>query len=471
MEFLSATYAVPIWALGLAVFAVVGLACALALAVVRLKGMSSCDESLEERLAGRERSIEALRENERRMRELYETGPVGVFSLSADGSKLLMADAAAARLLGFATPEEGMEGFRPEILDPVRFAEMLDTLGAEESVDSFDIAVRGADGSPRRLGIWATLRAGAGRIDGAVMDVTAQWRATRELKDAHLFTQSIMDTLPDPLFYMGRNGAILHVNSAMMNFMGMERSALAGRRSADLVPGETAAQWAEAEAAVLAPEGMGRHDFTTWLRTRGGGRRDVSVRLGAVEDSAGRRIGLVGVVSDATDLLRAQGGLKRAEEAYRAAFDFSPQAIFATIPDGRLVRANDAAADLLGYDSPQSLLESVADVARDVYADGSRREMVLGQLRAEGTVRGLELDLKRADGSLVRAVLDLRAVADAEGALVRVEGLAEDAAQRRLREAAGRGAPGGAQRPEPRRREPAAPRVGAVPSSGLIPDE
>lgn len=495
MEILSATYAVPVWVLGLVVFAAVALACGLGMLLVRRRGADAANESLEERLAGREKSLEMLRENEQRMRELYESAPVGVVSLTADAKTLLMVNPVAARLFGFSTPEECTECFSTEIFDPSRFAAFLDALGKDGSVEAFDIATRAADGTPRKLGFWATLHAENGRIEGAVMDVTEQWRARRELKDAHMFTQAIMDTLPDPLFYMGRNGAILHVNAAMLSFMGMERSALSGRKSVDLVPGETAAQWAEAEAAVLDPDGMGRHDFTSWVRTRGGGRRDVAVRMGAVEDSAGRRIGLVGVVTDVSDLLRAQGGLHRAEEAYRAAFDFSPQAIFATLPDGRLVRANEAAADLLGYDSTQAMVEAVTDVAHDVYADGARREVVLGQLRAEGTVRGLELDLRRADGSLARVVLDLRAVVDAEGALIRIEGLAEDAALRKLREAAGRGAviksapapesaPESAPEPEPpvepecepeaglesKREGSGKSRVNPGPSLGLIPE-
>ncbi|WP_461208427.1 PAS domain-containing protein [Desulfocurvus sp. DL9XJH121] len=426
MDFLSSIFSTPVW---IAILAAVLAAAVGAAVVLRRRGTGRGPG----KPAGLGRDLGASPVSDSDC-HLYEAAPVGILSVTADGSRVLTANAAAARLFGYATAEEFIERFVPgeAWLDGSLRQEILDVLGREGAVEGYEVPVRRADGSRRWLGLWVHLHEDRGCIEGAVMDVSTQRRMYRELRDGHLFLQSVLGAMAEPFFYLDRQGVILHVNEAMETFMGMSRAELTGKRPDDLVPAEAAGLWDDALEILLAPEGPALHDFESWLRTRGG-RREIAARLGAVGDSAGRRIGAVAVLSDLTDLVRARGGLHRAEEAYRAVFEFSPQAVFATLADGRLVRANQAAAELLGYATPQEVLEAVGDVARDVYVDPARRQDVLERLAAEGQVRGLELDLKRADGGVVRAALDLRAVADADGALVRVEGLAEDVTQRMQR--------------------------------------
>ena len=49
--------------------------------------------------------------------------------------------------------------------------------------------------------------------------------------------------------------------------------------------------------------------------------------------------------------------LRQAEEKYRNIYENAIEGIFQTSPEGRFISANPALARILGYDSPEDLIE------------------------------------------------------------------------------------------------------------------
>jgi DNA-binding NtrC family response regulator len=62
---------------------------------------------------------------------------------------------------------------------------------------------------------------------------------------------------------------------------------------------------------------------------------------------------------------------RRAEENYRGIFENAVEGIFQTTVEGHFVTANPALARMLGYDSPEELLENVSNIAEQLYVDPS----------------------------------------------------------------------------------------------------
>ena len=71
--------------------------------------------------------------------------------------------------------------------------------------------------------------------------------------------------------------------------------------------------------------------------------------------------------TDVTDRLRAEAALRQAEESYRSIFENSVEGIFQTTPAGQVLKVNPAAAQMLGYESPQAALTELTDIASQVY--------------------------------------------------------------------------------------------------------
>ncbi|MDR3403423.1 MAG: PAS domain S-box protein [Chthoniobacter sp.] len=132
------------------------------------------------------------------------------------------------------------------------------------------------------------------------------------------------------------------------------------------------------------------------------------------------------VRKDALNLETVEKGRKAAEQEYRSLFDNAIEGVFQTTPDGRVVTANRALARMFGYETPEELMKTVTDVAKQLYVDPSQRQGLLDALRADDVVSNFEFEVVRADGRLMWVRENVRAVRDERGALRYLEGTVED---------------------------------------------
>ena len=66
--------------------------------------------------------------------------------------------------------------------------------------------------------------------------------------------------------------------------------------------------------------------------------------------------------------------MRQAEAKYRSIFENSIEGIFQTTPDGHYLSANPALAMMLGYDSAEQLISSVADIGEQVCVRAKSRD-------------------------------------------------------------------------------------------------
>jgi PAS domain S-box-containing protein len=127
-------------------------------------------------------------------------------------------------------------------------------------------------------------------------------------------------------------------------------------------------------------------------------------------------------------LARVETALRASEERYRELFARVPVGLYRTRPDGRIVEANQALAEMLGYADPGPLL---ALNAADLYADRGERWEQSAVLEREGVVRGFPLRLRRRDGEVVWVEDTAKVVRGADGQVVAYEGAIVDVTERR----------------------------------------
>ena len=127
--------------------------------------------------------------------------------------------------------------------------------------------------------------------------------------------------------------------------------------------------------------------------------------------------------------------LRQAEEKYRNIYENAIEGIFQTSPEGRFISANPALARILGYDSPEELMEGVRDVAKQVYIREGQRQEYVRLMEAEGLARNFEAEVCCRDGSVRWVSLNARAVHNAEGSVLYYEGTMESITERKKLEA------------------------------------
>jgi PAS domain S-box-containing protein len=133
------------------------------------------------------------------------------------------------------------------------------------------------------------------------------------------------------------------------------------------------------------------------------------------------------------DRKRAEEALREAEKSYRELVENAPVGIFRSTAQGRYLMANSRLAEMYGYDSVQELMESVQDIASEIYVDADERVNLLRSLE-QREVSGKATRRRRKDGSTIWVVTSIRPVRDHNGNLLHYEGFTSDITDRVLME-------------------------------------
>jgi two-component system, cell cycle sensor histidine kinase and response regulator CckA len=120
---------------------------------------------------------------------------------------------------------------------------------------------------------------------------------------------------------------------------------------------------------------------------------------------------LIRTIRHSIERKRMQDALQESEEQFRSLFENSLDGILLTIPDGRILRASQAAYRMFGLTE-----EEICRVGRDGLVDTAdpRLKIALEERKRTGKFQG-ELNFKRKDGSLFPAELSSVLFKDAEG--------------------------------------------------------
>ena len=140
---------------------------------------------------------------------------------------------------------------------------------------------------------------------------------------------------------------------------------------------------------------------------------------------------IIGTMLDITERKRSEARLRQAERKYRSIFENAVEGIFQTTPEGRLIAANPAHARMLGYDSPEELISSIADARHPFYVRPESRVAFMNMLEREGIALGFECELYRKDGTTIWVSLSARQVCDSEDNTLFHEGTIEDITEKK----------------------------------------
>ncbi len=128
--------------------------------------------------------------------------------------------------------------------------------------------------------------------------------------------------------------------------------------------------------------------------------------------------------------------LKESEEKYRSIFENATEGIFQSSITGCFISANSALARIMGYDSPQELIESITDIKNQLYVNPEIRDELIRRVREQKAVTGFEAEQYRKDKSKIWISLNIRSVYDNDGKFLFMEGFLEDITRRKQNEEA-----------------------------------
>ncbi|MBI3948706.1 MAG: PAS domain S-box protein, partial [Armatimonadetes bacterium] len=300
----------------------------------------------------RTRALEALREAERKYRELVRHAPTGIYEIDFRERRFLSVNDAICDMLGYTREEMlAMDPFR--ILDEeghARFqARIAMWLNGEKPSSDVEYRIRAKDGRAIDALMNSTFTTDKdGRPVGATVvahDISERKRAEESLRDRENDLRLIMDAAPALISYVDTNLRYRRVNRAYERWFGHRAEDIRGRHVRDVL-GEAAfgAVRPHLERA-LAGEVVTYEQEIPYEHT---GKRWVHVTYTPDRDESGRVRGLVTQVIDVGDRKRAEAALRESEERFRGMADGTPVMIWVTDPEGRMEFVNRAYCEFFG---------------------------------------------------------------------------------------------------------------------------
>ncbi len=129
-----------------------------------------------------------------------------------------------------------------------------------------------------------------------------------------------------------------------------------------------------------------------------------------------------------SELEWVEEALRESEALRHGLFNSVPIGLYRTTPDGRILEANQAFVEMLGYPDRESLVESSA---LDLYMDPNEHGKWRAIADREGVVQNFEARFRRRSGAAIWVKLDVRVTRDAGGQVMYYEGVIEDITERK----------------------------------------
>lgn len=106
---------------------------------------------------------------------------------------------------------------------------------------------------------------------------------------------------------------------------------------------------------------------------------------------------------------------------------------FQTTLEGTYSAVDLTLARIYGYASPEELMNSISDIARQLYLDPGRRKEFARLIQKHGSVTDFESPIRRKDGEIIWISENARELRDHDGELLGYEGSVTDITARKSR--------------------------------------
>ncbi len=128
-------------------------------------------------------------------------------------------------------------------------------------------------------------------------------------------------------------------------------------------------------------------------------------------------------VHSAIEDIKERKERRELEDLYTRLFERVPIPLYSVTVDGKILAANSAMVDLLGFKSKEDLYSCEA---HDFYPDKSLRNKEISILQEKGVIKGYEIPLERIDGENIWVKDNAYVIRDEDNEVIYIEGSMED---------------------------------------------
>ncbi len=249
------------------------------------------------------------------------------------------------------------------------------------------------DGTIRTINWAATPLVEAEAVYAIGRDVTERREAEVRLRNNLKLLQTLLDTIPNPVFYKDAKGNYQGCNVAFSEqILGLPREKIIGRSVFDLseaIPSDLAEIYHEQDLKLMREAGT--QFYEAQVQCADGLRRDFFFNKACYGDGAAEQAaGMVGVMLDITERKKAERSLRYERDRLQTYLDAAPSMFVALDREGRVTLVNNRGVEILEY-GPDEIIGK--DWFENFLPEGIRDE-IKGVFRAllRGEMKSVEFN-------------------------------------------------------------------------------
>jgi len=365
------------------------------------RALAEASEDLEKRVDERTRALiashTALGMSESRYRILVETIPHGIREIDTEGI-ITFVNPAHAKLYGYSEAEligRSMFDLTAEEEERRRLeAHLADLIARQPSPSPWLGRDRTKDGRFIDVQVdWRYKRGAGGKVIGLTMilsDITHRTKAEKALLDNIAFLNTLIDTIPSPVFYKDAQGVFLGCNIAYAQTIGLPKEEILDRRLVDLENinfKKRAAEFHHQDMQLITAPGVQTQEERLTLAD--GRTRDFMIYKATFHDIEGEVAGMVGIMADITERTEAE---QRRQLLERQLLQAQKMEALGTLAGGIAHDFNNILAAIIGY--TQIVF---TDTAPDSEAHGHLKRVLEAGDRAGQLVKQILTFSRRSD--------------------------------------------------------------------------
>lgn len=383
---------------------------------------------------------QALRESERKYRDLIAHIPDVVWSSDENGHTCFISDN-VADIYGYTSKEIYSADeklwfgrIHPDDLDNVKkaYKRLL------EENKAYDIEYR----IKTKWGDWIWLHdralrsqddGGKVRIDGVFSDITERKLVQEALRKSETHLNTLIRTIPDLVWLKDPDGVFLSCNQRFEKFFGSAVAEIIGKTDYDFVDKELADFFRENDRAAMVSGKPTTNEEEVVFASDGHTEILETIKTPMYDDD-GNLVGVLGIGRDITDRKRAEEALRESEIRYRAISEDMPVLICRFKPGGELTYVNEAYCKYFS----RSVDELVGTCFLDLIPENQRQGVLQGisSLTIESPTQSQEYQVVMPNGEYRWQRWTNRALFNAKLECVAYQSIGEDVTERKLAEEA-----------------------------------
>ncbi len=359
---------------------------------------------------------------EKKYREIFDGAVEGMFQSSFEG-KILMANRALARMLGYDSPQDlisSVKDVKKDVwVDLREHSDFTQQLSGQDSITGFECRLRRKDNTV----IWCLLSCRRVRNDdgqplffeGSLQDITDKKNIQTKLRHSEELYRETFEQAAVGITHTSFDARVLWGNARFAEIIGYPPEEIPGLEVERFTPLE----FRPMTLGIIEPLARGVIVSTTYEKPflrKDGNLRWAKVTVSTLRDGDGRPLHLISFVEDIqarkdaeNQLALAHRELQVSEARYRSVFQTSTDLIgINRLTDGTFIDANQALLDTLGYKREEVIGHSSLELA--IWVDPVARQNFVELARYGSPRRNLEAAFRKKNGEIFSCLVSASAL-------------------------------------------------------------